>query len=271
VRTQGTGTPSPGPNLTTIVTPACSQVVPAGTKVTQTLRFKSSPCSGTQVNLLVGGEPAVTSFIDPTLAGPGGDTSTAGEYLQAPQPVSMKAYKSCSSGNGGGGAKSSATPATHYPVSCNGSIRPSTTPGDSTVSFTCSQNVRAFAVYSNKLIDLPGDEPLVSGSAGGGANEGALQQCEGAFPGPGYGCGTVDRQAQTTLLPNGNTLSGGNTATQTLGFDSTPCERKGQSKPKAWLVVMGEPITSATTVGEFSSQPFPLAFSGFKCKGGKKK
>jgi hypothetical protein len=270
-RTQGGGTPNPGPNLTNIVTGPCSQLIPAGTKVTQTIKFKSSPCSGTQVNLMVGGEPYVTSFIDPTSAGPGGESSTVGEYLQAPQPVNMKAYKGCKGGNGGGGGKKSSAPATHYPVSCNGTITPSETPGDSTLKFQCSQNVRGFAVYSNKLIDLPGDEPLVSGTAGGGANEGALQQCEGAFPGPGYGCGTVDRQAQTTLLPNGNTLSGGNTAQQTIGFDSTPCKRKGQPKPKAWLVVMGEPITSATTVGEFSSQPFPLSLSGFKCKGGKKK
>jgi hypothetical protein len=35
---------------------------------------------------------------------------------------------------------------------------------------------------------------------------------------------------------------------------------------------MGEPITSATTVGEFSSAPQQLTVGGFgKCKGGKKK
>jgi hypothetical protein len=274
-RTQGGGTPNPGPNLTTIVTPTCTQVVPAGTKITQTLNFKSSVCAGgknpLKLNLMVGGEPAVTSFIDPTMAGPGGESTTAGEYLQAPAPVNLKAFKGCSSGSGGGGKKSSA-PATHYPVSCSGTVTPqAATPGDSTLAFSCTQNVRSFAVYSNVPIDLPGDEPLVSGTSGGGANEGALQQCEGAFPGPGYGCGTVDRQAQTALLPNGNTLSGGNSASQTIGFDSTPCKRKGQPKPKTYLVVMGEPNTSATTVGEFSSQPFPLAMSGYKCKGGKKK
>ena len=139
-RVQGAGTGVNGPNLTAIVTPTCTQLIPPGTKVTQSLKLKSSPCSGTtQLYLMVGGEPAVTSFIaavstdpDPTKVGPGGDSATVGEYLQAPLPVSMKAYKGCqSSGQGGGGAaKKSGTPPTKYPVSCTGSITPSATPGD---------------------------------------------------------------------------------------------------------------------------------------------
>ena len=102
-RVQGAGTGVNGPNLTAIVTPPCTQLIPPGTKVTQSLKLKSSPCSGnTQLYLMVGGEPAVTSFIaavsgnsDPTKNGPGGDSATVGEYLQAPQPVNMSAYKSC--------------------------------------------------------------------------------------------------------------------------------------------------------------------------------
>lgn len=287
-RVQGAGTGVNGPNLSAIVTPPCTQLIPAGTKVTQSLKLKSSPCSGTtQLYLMVGGEPAVTSFIapvstdpDPTKDGPGGDSATVGEYLQGPLAVSMKAYKGCQSSGkgGGGGAKKSAVPPTKYPVSCTGSITPAATPGDSTLAFTCTQNVRAFALYSNKSIDLPGDEPVVTGDAGGKTNEGALHQCEGTFPGPGYGCGIVNRQEQTGPsgnspgLPNGDTISAGNTATQKMGFDSRPCQRKGEQKPKAWLVVMGEPTTSATTVGEFSSAPQPIQITGFgKCKGGKKK
>ena len=165
---------------------------------------------------------------------------------------------------GGGAPRSPAVPPTKYPVSCTGSITPCGDSGDSTLSFTCTQNVRAFALYSNKSIDLPGDEPVVTGNAGGKTNEGALHQCEGAFPGPGYGCGIVNRQEQTGPsgnspgLPNGDTISAGNTVTQTMGFDSRPCQRKGEAKPKAWLVVMGEPTTSATTVGEFTSAPQPI-------------
>ena len=118
----------------------------------------------------------------------------------------------------------------------------------------------------------------MTGDNGGKTNEGALHQCEGAFPGPGYGCGVVNRQEQSGPsgnspgLPNGDTITAGNTASQKMGFNSRPCTRKGEPKPKAWLVVMGEPTTSATTVGEFSSAPQPIAISGFgKCKGGKKK
>ena len=113
--------------------------------------------------------------------------------------------------------------------------------------------------------------PIVSGTAGGGANEGALEQCWGTFPGAGFGCGQVDRQTQTALLPNGNALSGGNTAEQTIGFDSTPCQRKGQPKTKAWLVAIGEPVIG-NSAGEYTSAPQPIGLSGFgKCKGGKKK
>ena len=277
-RTAGAGTSNPdpnndgtaGPNITTITTAACSQLIPAGTKVTQTIKLGQSPCAGgkkdpLQVNLFVGGEPAVTSF---TIAG---DSTTVGEYISAPIKANLKAYKGCqSSGKGKGGGKKSSAPATKFPVSCSGSVAPAATPGDSTLTFACTQNIRAFAVYSNKPIDLPGDEPVVTGPAGGGLNESAVHQCEGDFPGAGYGCGIVDRQAQTSGLPNGNGISAGNTASQKMGFESSPCQKPGQPKTKVWLVAMGEPVI-ADKVGEFISGPQQLTVSYGKCKGGKKK
>ena len=275
------------PNKNSVVTGPCSEQVPAGTKVTQTIKLGASPCGRNPVKLflLVGGEPDVTSFLAPGKGGGGGESTTVGEYLQAPVKVNMSAYKSCAvsdKGKAKKGAKKSAAPATKYPVSCTGSVTPfrGVRGPDVDLAFTCTQNVRAFAVYSNKQIDLPGDEPIVTGNNGGQVNESANHQCEGDLPSFGYGCGTVDRQATTAAsagpppnpgLPNGNTISAGNTATQKMGFDATPCTRKGEPKPKVWLVVMGEP-TVGSTVGEFSSQPFPLAVSGFgKCGGGKKK
>ena len=156
-------------------------------------------------------------------------------------PVSMKAYKGCqSSGQGRRRRRQEVRgPADEVPGQLHGSITPSATPGDSTLSFACTQNVRAFALYSNKSIDLPGDEPVVTGDAGGKTNEGALHQCEGAFPGPGYGCGIVNRQEQTAPgtpgLPNGDTISAGNTATQTMGFDSDPASaRVSRSRRPGW-------------------------------------
>ena len=263
-----------------IVNPPCEQVIPAGTKVTQSITLGSSVCAGgsknpLQMYLFVGGEPPVTSFTV------GGDSTTVGEFLDSPATVSLKSLKShCSSKKSGkskkGGGKKSSAPATTFPVGCSGSVTHSTLPiadaTDGQLTFTCSQNVRAFAIYSNKAIDVPGDEPVVSGTSGGGVNEGALHQCQGDIPGAGYGCGIVDRQAQTTSLPNGQGISAGNTAEQQISFESRPCTRKGEPKPKVWLVAMGEPITSATTVGEFTSAPQQLALSGFgNCKGGKKK
>ena len=285
-RVQGGGTGVNGPNLNAIVTAACTQLIPAGSKVTQMLKLGSSPCAGgsrdpLQLFLFVGGEPAVTSFIAPvsgnadsTKNGPGGDSATVGEFISSPIKVGMKAYKGCqSSGKKSGGGKKSSAPPTKFPVSCTGSVDPLTAPAgaDVKLSFACTQNIRAFAVYSNKTIDVPGDEPTVTGTAGGGLNESALHQCEGDIPGPGYGCGIVDRQVQTSTLPNGQGLSAGNTAEQKLAFDSSPCQKPGQPKTKIWVVALGEPVIGST-VGEFISAPQQLALTGYgKCKGGKKK
>jgi hypothetical protein len=297
-RTQGAGTPNNGPNLNSIVTGPCAEQIEPGTKVVQTIKLGASPCAGGKKNpfkifLFVGGEPAVTSFIDPVsgnsnpaMNGPGGDSSTVGEYIQGPIKVNVKAYKkacakSGKSGKSGtkGGGKKSSTPATVFPVGCTGSVAPRTTPAgaDARLTFTCNQNVRAFAIYTNKTIAEPGDEPEVTGTSGGGVNEGALHQCEGDIPGAGYGCGIVDRQTVTAStptnanLPNGQGISGGNTASQSIAFLSSPCQRPGEAKTKVWLVPLGEP-TIGSTVGEFVGAPQQLALTGYgKCKGGKKK
>jgi hypothetical protein len=269
-RTVGTGT-SADPFRNAIVGVPCTQLIPGGTAVTQKINLGSNPCNTgknpLQLYLFVGGEPPVTSF---TVTG---DSVTVGEFISEPIPVSLKAYKGCSS-SGGGAKKSSANKSAgvdNFPISCSGSITPATLPGDQKLSFSCSQTIRAWALYSNSSIDLPGDEPIVNGTAGGGANEGALEQCSGAFPGAGFGCGIVDRQTQSATLPAGQVLSGGNTAEQTIGFDQLPCQRKGEPKTRAWLVAMGEPRIG-NSAGEYTSAPQPIAVSGFgKCKGGGKK
>jgi hypothetical protein len=262
------------PTRNGIVGPPCTELITAGTKVQQKIKLGSSPCAGgsrdpLKLFLLVGSEPPVTAFTT------GGDSTTVGEYLSQPQKVSLKAFnKRCSASRGkSGGGKKSVAPPTAFPVSCAGTVAPFT-PGvagpDVKLEFSCNQNIRAFAVYSNKTIDLPGDEPIVTGTSGGGTNEGALHQCEGDFPGSGYGCGIVDRQAQTTGaagLPNGQGISAGNHAEQKFGFDVSPCRRPGEPATKIFLVVMGEPVTGASTVGEYSSAPQQLALTGYgKCK-----
>src|SRR5262249_7101578 len=158
----------------------------------------------------------------------------------------------------------------NFPVNFAGSVTPKPT-GDQLLTFNCTQNIRAWSVFSNKTIDIPGDEPLVSGTVGGGANEGALDQCSGTFPGHGFGCGVVDRQTQSASLPNGQGVSNSNTIQQTFGFDKAPCQRKGQPKTTVWLVVRGEPVLG-NTAGEYISAPKKMPVTGFgKCKGGKKK
>jgi hypothetical protein len=290
--------PLNGPNINAIVTGECSEQIPAGTKVVQSLTLKSNMCAGgtknpTRLFLFVGGEPGVTSFIldvtnnsNPNNNGPGGDSTTVGEFIQGPIPVSTKAFKKAcgEAGKSGksakrGGGKKSATPPTKFPIGCTGGVAPASAPAGPLVrvSFTCSQNIRAFAVYSNKVIFEPGEEPEVEGTNGGQVNESALHQCEGDIPGFGYGCGIVDRQtvaaatATNPGTPNGNGISAGNTAHQRMGFEFSPCQKAGQPKTKVWVIPMGEP-TIGSTVGEFIGAPQQLALTGYgKCKGGKKK
>jgi hypothetical protein len=287
VQGEGTGLP-PGPNINAITGVACTQLIAAGTHVVQNLKLKSSPCAGGPKNpfqlfLFVGGEPPVTAFVAATSAGPGGDTTTVGEYIQGPISVNLKAYKKACAKSGDssgkqGGAKKSASPQTNFPVSCSGTVSPASTPAGALVrvSFSCTQNIRAFGIYSNKAIVEPGEEPEVEGTAGGGVNESALHQCEGDIPGPGYGCGIVDRQtvpnpASAPALPNGGGISAGNTASQRMAFEFSPCQKQGDPKTKVWLVPMGEP-TIGSTVGEWVGAPQQLALRGYgKCKGGKKK
>jgi len=263
----GSGTSS-DPNRNAIVGPRCTQVIPAGTLVKQKIGLAGNPCKAgkdpLQLYLFVGGEPPVTSF---TVTG---DSTTVGEFVSEPIPVSLKAYKGCSSSGKGKKSAAKSAGSDNFPVNCSGSVTPGTS-GDQRLRFVCSRNIRAWSVYSNKTIDIPGDEPLVSGTVGGGTNEGALDQCSGTFPGNGFGCGIVDRQAQTALLPNGQGVSNSNTIEQTLGFDKVPCKRRGEAKTKVWVVVMGEPVIG-NSAGEFVSAPKKLAVSGFgKCAGGKKK
>jgi hypothetical protein len=290
--------PLNGPNINAIVTGPCTEQIPAGTKVVQSLKLGSSVCSGGTKNplrlfLFVGGEPPVTSFIlpvegnsNPNNNGPGGDSTTVGEFIQGPIKVSTKAFKQAcgESGKSGksvkrGGGKKSASPPTKFPVSCSGAVAPATTPAGPNVriSFSCTQNIRAFAIYSNKLIFEPGEEPEVEGANGGQFNESALHQCEGDIPGYGYGCGIVDRQTVTAAsssnpgLPNGNGISAGNTAHQRMGFEFSPCQKAGHPKTKIWVIPMGEPVIGSS-VGEFIGAPQQLALTGYgKCKGGKKK
>ena len=291
-RVQGMNTPNPGPNINNIVKPPCAQLIAPGTTVVQNVKLGASPCSGGKNNpfrlfLFVGGEPAVTSFTAPSSSGPGGDSTTVGEYLQGPINVSTKAFgkvcgKSGKSPGKQGGAKKSLAAPTAFPVGCTGQVAPATSPAGALVrvSFTCNQNVRAFGIFSNKPIVQPAEEPEVDGLNGGEANESALHQCEGDIPGFGFGCGIVDRQTTTARssgpppnpgLPNGNTITAGNTAHQRMGFEFSPCKKPGEPKTKVWLVPMGEP-TIGSTVGEWVGSPQQLAVTGYgKCKGGKKK
>jgi hypothetical protein len=302
----------PGPGTNNQITgPPCTQIIPANTPVTQDITLGTSPCKYKPKDpllmfVIVGGEPVVTSFST------SGDQSTRGEYATEPFKLKLKGYSGCQSSGKSEkkGAKKAASGVDINPLTCSGKVEPKdpNKPSvDTRYSFSCSQNIRTFAIVSNKLIDFFGTEPEVSGPGTNSTpcvnppapsppltpqqcaeGESASHQCEGPFPSSGFGCGFPARTGNTSST---NTyprrLSAGNTLTAELGFSASPCRReKGEAKLKVWVVAMNEPTVTPSgggtpTTGEFLSEPFQLAVTGFgkgqcpkpniKKKGGGKK
>jgi hypothetical protein len=149
-------------------------------------------------------------------------------------------------------------------------------------SVQCSEDIRGFAIVSTEKFDFFGSETDVTPTT----SQSATLQCEGSVPGNGFGCGVVNRNAAPTGTP-ANTcgssptanpctqrVNKGNVISGDVDFDTSPC--LGKSKPKIWVTATSDPFVTSfnpagdtTTVGEYSSQPWPLKLAGFthkKCK-----
>ena len=75
------------------MTGPCTQLIAAGTKVTQDIKLGASPCKGKESGPAVPARrrrAAVTSFIAPGTGGAAGTPTTVGEYLQAPIQVNTE-------------------------------------------------------------------------------------------------------------------------------------------------------------------------------------
>ncbi len=286
------------PAVSGITGPPCTQVIPAGAVFAQDVTLAANPCNfkpkdPLQMSVVVGGEPPISSF---TVRG---DSTTVGEYASEPFKLKLKGYSGCQPEAVKGkkassaGARTAATGGVPInPLGCFGSVSPKV-PGkpdvDAKYSFECTANIRTYAIVTNKPIDLVGGEGEVSGP---GANsspcvsppgktitaqqcaegESASHQCEGPIPYIGFGCGFPDRQAATSATNNyGRRLSAGNILTGEIGFPQSPCKREpGTPKLKVWVLAMNEPTIqppasggSGPTVGEFLSEPFQLALTGY--------
>jgi hypothetical protein len=301
---------------TQIVGPPCTQLIPAGAVISQDVTLAANPCrfkpkDPLQMSVVVGGEPVIASF-NPTL----GDQHTNGEYASEPFKLKAKGWAGCQesakeskAGNKAKGAVATAAATGGLPINpvqCGGTVEPKV-PGkpdvDARYHFVCDTNIRAFAIVTNKPVDLVGGEGEVRGPgtnsvpcvgvamlpapppSGCAELESAAHQCEGPIPYVGFGCGFPDRQANAS--PNntyGRRISAGNTFSGEIGFPASPCKREpGTPKLKVWMLAMSEltiqpPVNGASdpTTGEFISEPFQLALTGYgkkactpKKKGGK--
>jgi hypothetical protein len=193
---------------------------------------------------------------------------------------------------------------------CKGSVAAKSkgNPGKAAkVSFSCSNEIRAYSIVSNKAI-TSFSNPLV------GATPIAFLQCSTATGNAGFGCGVTDRAApgtqnanstgstttcgrSSTVLPAGpngqppavsgitgppctQVIPAGLFVTQDVTLAANPCKFKPKDPLQMSLVVGGEPPISSftvrgdsTTVGEYASEPFKLKLKGYSgCQpGGSKK
>ncbi len=193
---------------------------------------------------------------------------------------------------------------------CKGSVAAKSkgNPGKAAkLSFSCSNEIRAYSIVSNKAITSFSD-PLV------GASPMSFLQCSTAAGNAGFGCGVTNRAApgtQTNPSTGGSTSCGRSSAvlpagpngqppavngitgppcsqiipaglfvTQDVTLAANPCTFKPKDPLQMTVVVGGEPPISSftvrgdsTTVGEYASEPFKLKLKGYSgCQpGGSKK
>jgi hypothetical protein len=177
---------------------------------------------------------------------------------------------------------------------CTGEVAPlnKKKPGvDAELSFTCSEDIRGFSVTTNKRFDFFGTELDVFLPDGSGSPESATIQCSGNVPGPGFGCGVVNRDVpsgcgavtgptanQVIGPPCTQRVSAGNRSAMQVGFPVNPCKpaglfAPGKEKLQIWLSVLTEPLVgafnatainqTAYTRGTYISEPFRLKVKGY--------
>jgi hypothetical protein len=294
-----TNTQIVGPPCTQVI-PAGAVISQDVTLAANPCKFK--PKDPLQMSVVVGGEPVIASF-NATLGDQHTNGEYASEpfklkpkgYAGCQPSASKKA--SGKKAKGGAAAQTAASGGLPInPVQCGGTVEPKV-PGkadvDARYHIACDANIRTYAIVTNKPIDLVGGEAEVKGPgtnsvpcvgvagpppipapppSGCAELESAAHQCEGPIPYIGFGCGFPDRQANaSTNNPYGRRLSAGNTLSGEIGFPVSPCKREpGTPKLKVWMLAMSEltvqpPANGASgpTTGEFISEPFQLALSGY--------
>jgi hypothetical protein len=190
-------------------------------------------------------------------------------------------------------------------VACKGAIIPlnKANPGlDAEFDLQCTEELRGFSVVTNKTFDFFGTETEVFKPGGIPAQQSATIQCVGNVPGPGFGCGTVNRNTPSNCeaittggsgsnqfniygAPCTNRIDAGDTVGVQVGFPTNPCKHTGQYAPgkdklRVWATALTEPAigafnanfptqdSTAYTRGSWSSEPFRINVKAYtKCGG----
>jgi hypothetical protein len=184
---------------------------------------------------------------------------------------------------------------------CKGSVAAKSkgNPGKAAkLSFSCSDQIRAYGIASNKAISSFSNPPLVSGAPV------SFFQCSTAAGSAGFGCGVVDRAAPGTQnLDSGSGTGSSTTCNRSADIDpspsvsnvkivgppctqvipagavisqdvtlaANPCNFKSKDPLQMSVVVGGEPVIVAfnptlgdqQTNGEYASEPFKLKLKGY--------
>lgn len=177
-------------------------------------------------------------------------------------------------------------------IGCSGKVKPTFKkhPGpDATYSFSCSDDIRAFAIFSTKRISFFGTETTVTGGDPA-HNQSAIQQCEGVVPSRGFSCGVPNQDnagaakgAPPKADCQGSTcnarVSANNVVQGEITLASNPCKSKGKGKanvkkggkPHFYLFVTNQPLTTNLTptgttysIGIYTAGPFVLNIPGYK-------
>jgi hypothetical protein len=125
-----------------------------------------------------------------------------------------------------------------------------------TYQFSCTENVLAFSLVSNKQIDFFNPEQLVYTDSTLTTGSGELFGCEGPIPTTGFGCSTA---------PPGTGMAAGHVLVGELSFAENPCSRPASKRPKSWITVTTQQVDISGRPFITSSSPFKVG--GPNCKG----
>ena len=255
----------PGPGFGCGVADRRTDQASAGSLITGQIGLGKNPCDASEKNPVkvlfsVSSEPIITSLNVQT----GQDTNTVGFHSTGPYRAKLRGYgeEACEDSDGGRAPLAQLAPLTPTdPINCSPSAksqRPDDPGFDWFYEFSCDRIFRAFTFFTNKQLDLFGEElPVLNPTTRAETNETAGLDCAGIIPGRGFSCGSRDRTTTSSTSPR--SISPNSIVSSKFGLNEKPCDFEG--KLRAWLVVAYQvPDRPAASIrGHYSSPPLRFA------------